>query len=44
MDDREHSVQYFLDLIKKSHQGQIQGLYRYDSRCGKVISYASGGA
>ena len=24
MDDREHSVQYFLDLIKKSHRGKFK--------------------
>ncbi len=43
MDDREHSVQYFLDLIKKSHRGKFKVYIGMIAGVGKVISYASGG-
>ena len=42
MDDREQSVQHFLDLIKRSQRGKFKVYIGMIAGVG-VISYASGG-
>ena len=42
MDDREQSVQHFLDLIKRSHRGKFKIYIGMIAGVGKVLSYASG--